>query len=116
NLEASSDVLNKDLNTLTHIIKKVSKESEGEEHNGTVTGECSETEHIRIEVDYLDMGDFVENEIQELTIESQIDGVANVAYRTQLLVNMDAAITQSKMAKEIANLIVAEIEGGDDYS
>ncbi|CAG8663291.1 2163_t:CDS:2, partial [Ambispora gerdemannii] len=104
------------LNALTHITEKVSKESEREEHNGTVTGECSEAEHIHVEVDYLDVGDFVENEIQELTIGSQIDGVANAAYQTQLLVNIDAAMTQSKMAKDIANLIVAEIKGGDDYS
>ncbi|CAG8662711.1 10621_t:CDS:2, partial [Ambispora gerdemannii] len=86
NLEASSDVLNKDLNAFIHITEKVSKESEGEEHNGTVISECSEAEHIRVEVNYLDV------------------------------VNMDAAMTQSKMAKEIANLIVAEIEGGDNYS
>ncbi|CAG8571484.1 6289_t:CDS:2 [Ambispora gerdemannii] len=80
NLKASSNVLNKDLNALTHITEKVSKESESEEHNGTVTGEYTEAEHIRVEVNYLDVGDFIENEIQELTIGPQIDGVVNAAY------------------------------------
>ncbi|RIB00131.1 hypothetical protein C2G38_2150965, partial [Gigaspora rosea] len=69
-----------------------------------------------IEVDYLDLGDFIEHEIQELTIDSQIDGVADIPYYTHLVVNLDSATTQNKTAKEIANLNVAEIEGGDDYS
>ncbi|RIB05224.1 hypothetical protein C2G38_2281485 [Gigaspora rosea] len=83
-----------------------------------VTDELPETDTIK--VDYLDLGALIEHEIQELTIGAQIDrvddGVADVAYQTHLVVSMDNAMTQDKTAKEIANLIIAEIEGGDDYS
>ncbi|KAF0556086.1 ATP-dependent DNA helicase pif1 [Gigaspora margarita] len=80
-----------------------------------INDENSGSEHL-IEVDYLNLGDFIEYEIQELTIGAEIDGVADIAYQTHLVVNMDGAITQDKIAKDIANLIIAEIEGGDDYS
>lgn len=69
-----------------------------------------------IEVDFLDLGDLIEHEIQELTIGAQIDGVADIAYQSHLVVNLNSTIIQDKTAKEIANLIIAEIEGGDDYS
>ncbi|RIB06748.1 hypothetical protein C2G38_2046558 [Gigaspora rosea] len=61
-----------------------------------------EAEHMRIEIDYFDVGNF--------------EGVANTDYQIHLLVNLDAATIQNMMAKDIANLVVAEIEGGDDYS
>ncbi|CAG8495608.1 11060_t:CDS:2 [Scutellospora calospora] len=79
-------------------------------HN-IATDENSEPEHGNyIEVDYLDLGDLIEHEIQELTTEAQIDGVADVAYQTHLVVNLDNAVIQDKTAKEIANLIITEIE------
>ncbi|CAG8613611.1 11340_t:CDS:2 [Ambispora gerdemannii] len=77
-------------------------------------------EHIsditRIEINYLDMGDFVEHEIRDLTAGANIDGIADIAYKTHLLVQLDIAITQNKTAKEMADLVIAEVEGGDDYS
>ncbi|CAG8699178.1 11918_t:CDS:2, partial [Ambispora gerdemannii] len=47
---------------------------------------------------------------------ANIDGIADVAYKTHLLVQLDIAITQNKIAKEMADLVIAEVEGGDDYS
>ena len=74
-----------------------------------------EAEYMRIEIDYFDMGNFIENEIQELTESISAHGVADTAYKTQFLVkmNLDA---YNMTAKEIANLIITKIEGGDDFS
>ncbi|CAG8839647.1 30127_t:CDS:1, partial [Racocetra persica] len=69
-----------------------------------------EAKHIYIEIDYFDIGNFIENKIQELTVDMQIEGVAETDYQTYLLVNLDAAMTQNMMAKDIANLVVAKIE------
>ncbi|RIB20155.1 hypothetical protein C2G38_2179998 [Gigaspora rosea] len=89
----------------------------GEHSAGFVTNKNSEPEHRSYaEVDYLDLGDLIEHEIQELTTDAQVDGVADVAYQTHLAVNLDSAMFQDRTAKEIANLVVAKIEDGDDYS
>ncbi|CAG8698962.1 461_t:CDS:1, partial [Ambispora gerdemannii] len=66
---------------------------------------------MRIEINYLDVGDFVEHEIRDLTAGANIDGIADVAYKTHLLVQLDIAITQNKTAKEMADLVIAEVEG-----
>ncbi|KAF0511656.1 ATP-dependent DNA helicase pif1 [Gigaspora margarita] len=55
--------------------------------------------------------DLIEHKIQELTISAQIEGVTNVTYQTHLAVHLDSIMSQDKTAKEIANLIIAEIEG-----
>ncbi|CAG8672811.1 11630_t:CDS:2, partial [Ambispora gerdemannii] len=87
-------------------------------HN--IVEEHSEVEHIsditHTEIDYLDLGNFIEHEIQELTAGAHIDGVANIIYQTHLLVCLDVTMVQSKTAKDIAELVITEIESGDDYS
>ncbi|CAG8675441.1 7311_t:CDS:2, partial [Ambispora gerdemannii] len=80
---------------------------ESQEHVSDIT---------RIKINYLDVGDFVEHEIRDLTAGANIDRIADVAYKTHLLVQLDIAITQNKTAKEMADLVIAEVEGGDDYS
>ncbi|KAF0468863.1 ATP-dependent DNA helicase pif1 [Gigaspora margarita] len=69
-----------------------------------------------IEVDYLDLEDLIEQEIQEMTIGAPTNGVADIIFQTHLVVKLDSTVFHDKTAKEIADLIVAEIEGGDDYS
>ncbi|KAF0408513.1 hypothetical protein F8M41_008492 [Gigaspora margarita] len=45
-----------------------------------------EQNESHIEVNYLDLGDLIEQEIQELTIGAQTDGVASIIYQTHLIV------------------------------
>ncbi|CAG8654882.1 3955_t:CDS:2, partial [Ambispora gerdemannii] len=83
------------------IMEEMLKESNKEENNvndiihtvAATEHSNSKIEHIsdasRIEVDYLD---------------------------THLLVHLDIAITQNKMIKEMADLIITEVEDRDDYS
>lgn len=77
-----------------------------------------ETEHNDsteyVEIDCLEVGDFIADKILELTASAGTDGVANIAYQINLLVNMNID-TQNMTAKEVANLVITEIEGGDDY-
>ncbi|CAG8628318.1 9009_t:CDS:1, partial [Cetraspora pellucida] len=42
------------------------------------------------------------------------DDVINTVYQTNLLVNLDT--TPDVIAKDVAAFVVAEIEGGDDFS
>ncbi|CAG8607404.1 14712_t:CDS:2 [Cetraspora pellucida] len=65
-----------------------------------------------VEIDCLDVRDLIKHEIEELTINES--DAASTVYQAHLLVNVD--ITSDMMAKDVAALIVAEIEGGDDYS
>ncbi|KAF0538293.1 hypothetical protein F8M41_007978 [Gigaspora margarita] len=81
-----------------------------------VTNENFEPERSYAKVDYLDLEDLIEHEIQKLTTDAQIDGVADVVYQNHLTVNLDNTMFQDRTAKEIANLVVAEIEGAQSES
>ncbi|CAG8655134.1 10429_t:CDS:2, partial [Ambispora gerdemannii] len=127
NIEFSSDLSDKSLNayTLLQGTEEVLDEFEEEEYGvkndiHNIVEEHSEVEHIsditHTEIDYLDLGNFIEHEIQELTAGAHIDGVANIIYQTHLLVCLDVTMVQSKTAKDIAELVITEIESGDDYS
>ncbi|CAG8523975.1 2266_t:CDS:2 [Cetraspora pellucida] len=63
-----------------------------------------------VEVDYLDVGDLIEHQINELMVNKTI----NPIYQAHLLVNMD--IIPNIMTKDVAALVIAEIEYDDDYS
>ncbi|CAG8482330.1 10738_t:CDS:2, partial [Scutellospora calospora] len=65
-----------------------------------------------VEIDCLDMEDYIEYEIKEI-IFNEFD-IINAVYQAYLLVNVD--ITSDMISKDVAALIVIEIEGGDDYS
>ncbi|KAF0526550.1 hypothetical protein F8M41_014061 [Gigaspora margarita] len=84
--------------------------------SSVVTNKTSEPERSHAEVDYLDLENLIEHEIQELATDVQIDKVADVAYQNHLTVNLDNTIFQDRTAKGIANLVVAKIKDGDDYS
>lgn len=68
---------------------------------------------IRVNVDYLELGDFIEHEIQELADNINSGKIVDTVYKTNLLVRLNMDIQD---IKEVANLVVTEIEGGDDYS
>ncbi|KAF0445076.1 hypothetical protein F8M41_003252 [Gigaspora margarita] len=67
----------------------------------------------RVNVDYLELGDFIEHEIQELADNINSGKIVDTVYKTNLLVRLNMDIQD---IKEVANLVVTEIEGGDDYS
>ncbi|CAG8718275.1 20493_t:CDS:2 [Cetraspora pellucida] len=75
---------------------------------------CSEVDvdvgYVRI--DCLDIGNFIESEINELAVSD--DDVINTVYQTNLLVNLDT--TPDVTAKDVAALVITEIEGGNDFS
>ncbi|RIB06187.1 hypothetical protein C2G38_2046994 [Gigaspora rosea] len=81
-----------------------------------IEGPESTQHENHIEVNYLDLGDLIEQEIQEMTIGAPTNRVADMIFQTHLVVKLDSTMFYNKTAKEIAGLIVAEIEGGDDYS
>ena len=80
------------------------EQSEYVDHNTIQRTDADDVD--RNEVDCLDIGDLVERELESLT--------ANAVYHIRLLVNID--ITPDMTAKEVAAIVVAEIESGDDYS
>ncbi|CAG8612404.1 4326_t:CDS:2 [Ambispora gerdemannii] len=112
----------------TRITEKTLRESNKEENNiNDIIHTVAATEHsnskvehisdaLQIKVDYLDVGNLIEYEIRELTVGESIDGIADISYKTHLLVHSDIVITQNKTAKEMADLIITEVEGEDDYS
>ncbi|CAG8500325.1 2185_t:CDS:2 [Racocetra persica] len=78
--------------------------------------ECKKNRDRRKQdLDFLDLGDFIENEKRNLTADTSTNGVADIAYHTHLLVHMNTD-TQNITPKEAANLIITEIESRDDYS
>ncbi|CAG8658545.1 5867_t:CDS:1, partial [Scutellospora calospora] len=51
----------------------------------------------------------------KLTVDKNVDRVIHTAYQLYLLVNMNID-TQNMIAKEIADLVIIEIEKGDEFS
>ncbi|CAG8701850.1 12998_t:CDS:1, partial [Ambispora gerdemannii] len=105
NIVFSSDLSDKSLNayTLLQGAEKVPDEFKEEEYGikndvHNIVEEHSEVEHIsnitHTEIDYLDLGNFIEHEIQELTAGAHIDEVANIIYQTHLLVCLDVTMVQ----------------------
>ncbi|CAG8652297.1 9660_t:CDS:2 [Ambispora gerdemannii] len=83
NIDASLDVSedNHDVNESSQDISYLTEELP----NIVIADDESKVEHVtRIEVDYVDVGNFIENELQELIV----DEVADVAYNTRLLAEM----------------------------
>ncbi|CAG8474188.1 6153_t:CDS:2 [Scutellospora calospora] len=80
--------------------------------NTIIISENPEPEQSRnhFEVNYLDLGDLIEQENQELTISVQTEEIADIAYQTHLTVNLNSSIFQDKTSKEIANLVIVEIK------
>ncbi|KAF0387089.1 hypothetical protein F8M41_011272 [Gigaspora margarita] len=67
------------------------------------------------EVDYFEVGDFVECEIRELADNAEANEIVDVPYQGHLLVRVDVTI-QDMTTKEAAELVIIDIENGDDYS
>ncbi|CAG8658748.1 2130_t:CDS:2, partial [Ambispora gerdemannii] len=109
NMKISPGVLDKDPDT-----DELSQGTEVMLNESMAVAKHSDVE--RVEVDHLDVGNFIEQEIRELTVGAHIDGVADIKYQTHLLVHLDIAITRNKTAKELADIIITEIEDGDEYS
>lgn len=69
----------------------------------------------RVDLKFLELGDLVEHEIRELIDNTNTNNEVEQVYQEHLLVRLDIDI-QNMSLKEIANLVITEIEGGDDYS
>ena len=61
------------------------------------------------------MVDFIEHKIQELTNNIKSGEIVDTVYKTNILVRLNMDI-QDMMIKEVANLVITEIKGGDNYS
>ncbi|CAG8563242.1 8499_t:CDS:2 [Cetraspora pellucida] len=65
-----------------------------------------------IEIDCLNIGNLIKYEIKKVTANE--NSTTNAVYQAHLLVNVD--ITLNITAKDVAALVVTEIEDGNDYS
>ncbi|CAG8831046.1 9756_t:CDS:1, partial [Racocetra persica] len=93
----------KKLPVITNSTIELVKQPKSPDHDNIQKMDTGNTEYIK--VDCLDVTNLIEHELKNLT--------ANAVYQTRLLVNVD--LIPDMMTKEVAALVVAKIEGGNDY-
>jgi hypothetical protein len=99
-------------NNIHHKTCKRCKKNQDQKNISQDINQEVDVDIERVEIDCLDVGDFIESEIKELEV-SDTD-IVNTIYQANLLVNLD--ITPDITAKDAAALVIAEIECGDNYS
>ena len=98
--------------------EKNKKESRTQNQKTPITNVDQVDDGARAEIDYLEIGDFVEHEIRELADDAEVNEIEDIiyqTYQTNFLVHIDVAI-QNMTPREVADLVIIEIESGDNYS
>ncbi|CAG8794662.1 22251_t:CDS:1, partial [Racocetra persica] len=95
----------------TNSTIEPTRQTEKNDHDAIIIQETDINDNVYIKIDCLNMEDLIKYKIKKLSFGSD---TVNVEYQTYLLVNVD--VTSNMTAKDVATLIVAKIEDGDDYS